>query len=252
MLYPMNGSTRYEEIDVIRGIAVFMMVIFHAVFDLSFFGISAIEVSTGFWRSFALATASLFLLLAGISLTISDARAGKKHDVPHRFLRSLKRGATIFGLGLLVTLATWLYLKEGYVIFGILHLIGISIILGWFFLRLGKWNLPLGIAWIITGVAIVSQIRGPLALAWIGMYPGGFSSVDYTPLFPWFGVFLAGIGLGTLLYPGGKREWQVPRLNEPIARALAFPGRHSLIIYLVHQPVILFIIQLTTGTRLLF
>ena len=71
----MNAVLRYQEIDMVRGIAILMMIFFHTVFDLSFFRISAIDPSSGFWRYFAFSTASLFLLIVGISLTLSHARA---------------------------------------------------------------------------------------------------------------------------------------------------------------------------------
>lgn len=249
----MTGTARYPEIDIVRGIALLMMVVFHTVFDLSYFGILAIEVGEGFWRYFALATAFLFLLIAGVSLSVSDARAVMKTTDPkNRFLKTLKRGLFIFSLGLLVTFATWLYLREGYVIFGILHLIGISLILGWFFLRFGKWNILIGALWITAGLAIVAPVRGPITLAWLGMYPAGFVSVDYTPLFPWFGVILLGIGIGSLLYPGGTRAWKIPDLANPAENAVAFLGRHTLILYLAHQPVILLILQAVTGSHILF
>jgi len=253
IFYPVTGTARYPEIDILRGIALLMMVVFHTVFDLSYFGIRSIEVSAGFWRYFALATAFLFLLIAGLSLSISDARAAARTpDAAGRFLRTLKRGLFIFSLGLLVTFATWIFLGEGYVIFGILHLIGVSLILGWFFLRFGKWNILLGIVWITAGLAAVAQVRGPISLVWLGMYPAGFTSVDYTPLFPWFGVVLLGIGTGSLLYPGGKRFWKIPDFSNPAEKAVAFLGRHTLILYLVHQPVILLILQAVTGSRILF
>jgi uncharacterized membrane protein len=247
-----NGVVRYGEIDAARGVAVVMMILFHTVFDLSFFGIRPIEVSTGFWRFFAVSTASLFLLLAGLSLTISDERAKKMLDTHHRFLKTLRRGTWIFSLGLIVTLVTWLYLKEEYVVFGILHLIGVSIILGWFFLRLGRWNLLLGTVWIAAGVTVVSRLQGPLPLAWLGIYPAGFSSVDYTPLFPWFGVVLVGIGIGSVVYPGGIKPWNFPSFSSFIEKPLTWLGRHSLVIYLIHQPIILLIIQTLTGSSLLF
>lgn len=249
----MTGTARYPEIDIVRGIALVMMVIFHTVFDLSYFGVLAIEIGTGFWRYFALTTAFLFLFIAGLSLSVSDARATvKTPDTKSRFLKTLKRGLFIFSLGLLITFATWLFLHEGYVIFGILHLIGVSLILGWFFLRFEKWNILIGTLWIGIGLAIIAPIRGPIAFAWLGLYPAGFSSVDYTPLFPWFGVILLGIGFGSLLYPGGNRTWKIPNLANPAEKAIAFLGRHTLILYLVHQPVILLILQAITGSHILF
>jgi uncharacterized membrane protein len=76
----MKTPSRFPEIDLTRGIAILMMVIFHTVFDITFFGIAPVNVATGFWRWFAMATASLFLLVVGISLVVSHARSAEKLD----------------------------------------------------------------------------------------------------------------------------------------------------------------------------
>ncbi len=74
----MSGTARYPEIDILRGIAILMMILFHTIFDLTFFRIMPFDVENGFWRFFAYATASLFLLIVGISLSISHARASSR------------------------------------------------------------------------------------------------------------------------------------------------------------------------------
>jgi uncharacterized membrane protein len=247
----MSGKERYPEIDVARGIAIVMMIIFHTLFDLNFFGIAAVNVATGFWRYFAYATASLFLLIVGISLTISRARAA-----PHLTNRGLTkkfllRGAGIFCCGLLVTVATWWYLRDGFVIFGILHLIGVSVMIAPLFFRFRQWNAVIGLLVIAAGWNI-STVSGPIWLLPLGLHPPAFWSVDYTPLLPWFGLVLIGLAAGELLYPGGERRFSMPSPLPPAAvSALTLLGRNSLVIYLVHQPVILAVLFLVTGAPIL-
>jgi uncharacterized membrane protein len=242
----MPNIIRYWEIDLFRGIAILMMVLFHTLFDISYFGISPVIVSSGFWRYFAFATASLFLLIVGISFSISYARAARSHSGRQLASKFLVRGAGIFSLGLLVTVCTWLYLGEGYIIFGILHLIGVSIILAPLFYRFGKFNIIIGAACVLIGSA-VTAINGPLWLLPLGIHPAAFWSVDYTPLFPWFGVVLIGIGCGVWLYPGGVPRYQLLKLPASLQGPLTFPGRYSLWIYLAHQPVIIVILHFLTG-----
>ncbi len=245
----METPLRLREIDLFRGIAILMMVVFHTVFDISFFGIAPINVSTGFWHYFAYATASLFLLIVGISLIISNARARKKYSGLSLALKFVYRGAFIFALGLLVTLGTWLYLGEGFVIFGILHLIGISILFSPFFFQFRTWNLLLGLVCIAIGLIVIG-INGPLYLLPLGIHPSGFASVDYTPLFPWFGVVLTGMGIGEFLYTGGERKFTVSPISDLITSPLSFLGQHSLLIYLVHQPIIVVLLATVTGIPL--
>lgn len=246
----MDTASRFLEIDVTRGIAILMMILFHTIFDISFFGIAPVNVATGFWRWFAMATATLFLLVAGISLVVSHARSAAKLSGFALTKKFLKRGAGIFTCGLLVTVATWLYLSEGFVIFGILHLIGVSVMLSPLFFRFGKSNILLGLL-CIAGGFFTRNVHGPIWLLPLGVYPASFVSVDYTPLIPWFGAVLIGMGVGEFLYSGGIRRFEGPRLPGRVAAPLAFVGQHSLAIYLVHQPVIILLLAALTGTKVL-
>jgi uncharacterized membrane protein len=246
----MDTVSRFPEIDAARGIAILMMIVFHTVFDLNFFMIAPVTIATGFWRYFALATASLFLLIVGISLVVSHARSAANLNGPALTKKFLFRGAGIFALGLLVTLATWLYLHEGFIIFGILHLIGVSVMLSLIFFRFGKYNILLGLL-CIAGGFFIGTIHGPFWLLPLGIQPASFVSVDYTPLIPWFGAVLVGMGVGEFLYSGGIRKFAVPHLPDRIVRPLSFLGRYSLVIYLVHQPVIILLLAAMTGTKVL-
>ena len=246
----MAEMSRYPEIDLVRGIAILMMILFHTVFDLFFFRILPVEVYSGFWRYFALATASLFLLIVGISLTISRARAASAKPGIPLALKFVYRGAGIFLLGLLVTVCTWIFLGEGFIVFGILHLIGISIMISPLFFRFKKCNLVLGFLVITIGL-VFATLTGPVWLLPFGIHPATFWSVDYEPIFPWFGVVLIGMGLGEYLYPDGIRGFTLPQIPEMVIRPLAFLGRHSLVIYLVHQPVIILVIAAVTGITVL-
>jgi uncharacterized membrane protein len=246
----MDAASRFPEIDMTRGIAILMMILFHTVFDISFFGIARVTVATGFWRWFAMATASLFLFVVGISLVVSYGRSAAKLSGFALTKKYLFRGAFIFALGLLVTFCTWLYLREGFVVFGILHLIGISVMLSLLFFRFGKYNILFGLSGIAAGF-FTTPLYGPIWLIPVGIYPPAFTSVDYTPLIPWFGVVLAGMGIGEFLYAGGVRKFPAPQLPDLFSRPLSFLGQHSLVIYLVHQPVIILLLGVVTGIRVL-
>jgi uncharacterized membrane protein len=246
----MDTVSRFREIDATRGIAILMMILFHTVFDLNFFMITPVNIATGFWRTFALTTASLFLIVVGASLVVSYSRSAIMLSGFALTKKFLFRGAGIFALGLVITLATWLYLHEGFIIFGILHLIGVSVMLSPFFFRFGKYNIPFGL-FFIAGGFFIGNISGPIWLLPLGIQPVSFASVDYTPLVPWFGVVLVGMGLGEFLYSGGVRRFTAPHMPDRIAGSLAFLGRYSLIIYLIHQPVIILLLAVVTGTKVL-
>ena len=165
-------------------------------------------------------------------------------------LKFIYRGAGIFSLGLLVTVATWFYLQEGFIVFGILHLIGVSVMLSPLFFRFSKYNIALGMAFIVIGI-LITTVTGPVWLLPLGIHPQGFQSVDYEPLFPWTGVVLIGMGLGTCLYPGGIRRFSLVRIPSFFIQPLSFLGRHSLIVYLVHQPLIILLLAAVFGIKLI-
>jgi uncharacterized membrane protein len=220
-------------VDAARGVAIVMMVVYHLVYDLDNFGGYGIESTSGFWAHFADATASAFLFLVGISLTISYARAGARSGLFGKYVR---RGIRIFAYGMALTVV-FLVLGLGVVAFGILHLIGVSIILAYPLLKYRFANLSLGLSVIAVGWYVRAQdvsSESPWLLP-LGVVPEDVFMPDYRPLLPWFGVVLLGLFVGNVLYGGGKRMAE----KSPMAAKPLLPlGRNSLFIYLIHQPIL--------------
>ena len=240
-----SPTVRFWEVDFLRGVAIVLMVLYHLVFDLNYFAVYGIDVSSGIWLAEARVAASLFLLLVGLSFTLSHSRAQLLGQEDRFRLRLLKRSAWILSLALGVTLVTYLFIGKGFIVFGVLHFIGLSLLLAYPFLRLQSANIIFGLLFIIFGIYLQSISVGFPWLLWLGLAPHDFYSVDYFPVFPWFGVILIGLGLGSQLYPGYRRKMDLPDLSRsPFVRALAFLGRNSLAIYLAHQPIIIAIMHL--------
>ena len=232
---------RFWEIDFLRGIAVMAMVVFHLLFDLNYFGIYPADLYSGLWFIVGRFAAIVFIFLVGLSLTISYSKACAKNlSRQNHFSKYLKRGLRIFLLGLVITLATFIFFPAGAIWFGVLHLIGISIIITFPFLRFKKLNIVLGAILIIAGLYLMQFTFSFPHLLWLGFFPQNFYTFDYFPLLPWFGVVLLGIFTGNLLYPNAKR-----RINPETFPAVSpknpicFLGRHSLAIYFIHQPLLI-------------
>jgi len=231
---------RFWEIDFLRGLAIIMMIIFHFFYDLNYFGTQKINFISGFWWYFGRVIATTFILLVGISLTLSYSRV-KKHKTGWKlFKKYFLRAMEIFCWGLMITFVTSMFLKRGSIIFGVLHFIGVSIILAYPFLKHRFWNLLLGIIFILIGLYIENIVFNSNWLIWVGLKPHYFYTVDYFPIFPWFGVILLGLFLGNLLYPNGKRRLKIHNhSNFLFIKLFCFFGRNSLIIYLIHQPILI-------------
>ena len=226
--------------DFLRGIAIIMMIVFHIIDDINFFMWNTFNTSSGFWYYLARLTVMIFLLLVGISLTLSFSR---NKNAP--WMKYLKRGLKIFSWGLLITLMTWIFFRRGFVMFGVLHMIGVSIILAYPFLKLKYWNLGIGAVFVIAGILLKNLVFGFSWLVWLGLKPTTFYTVDYIPILPWFGVVLIGIFLGNWLYSGYKRQFSLPDLSKnPIVKVFCWLGQKSLIIYLIHQPLLIGVLYL--------
>jgi uncharacterized membrane protein len=215
-----------------------MMVTFHMLYLLNYFNIHNTGVPGpyhGFWWWIARVIIGIFTLLAGVSLTISHSRR-------KGISRFLLRGLKIFGLGMVITLLTWLIVPEAYVRFGILHFFGIAFMLGPFFLGFRFINLIAGIALLAIGIYLRGMSFNFPWLFWLGFMPYGFKTIDYSPLLPWFGLFLVGMFCGEMLYPEGKRRFNIPEFNNPVASVLTLPGRHPLVMYIAQWPVLIGVI----------
>ena len=231
---------RFWEVDLLRGVAIMLMVLYHLAFDLDYFAVYQIDVTSGFWLAAARISASLFLLLVGLSLTLSYSRALLLRQEDRFFFRLLKRSTRILGLALGITAVTYFVIGKGFIVFGVLHLIGLSLLLAYPLLRLQRMNFIFGLLAILAGACLQTVSVDYPWLLWLGLAPPDFYSLDYFPIFPWFGVILAGMGLGDMLYPGYRRRFPLLDLSgSPLIRGLAFLGRNSLLIYLIHQPIMI-------------
>jgi len=232
-----TSSGRFWEIDALRGIAIILMILYHLVFDLNYFRLYTTDLDSLPVLLFLYPVSTTFLLLVGISLTISYSRAQQKLSKRQLQVKFLKRGTSVFGLGLLITLVTWVYPHDGFIVFGILHCIGLSILLAYPLIRFRIFPLILGVLCIIFGITLrVAVLVDFPWLLWLGFVPSGFYTLDYFPLLPWFGVVLIGIFLGKSFYQNNTRKVSLNDHSQFIlSRGLCFLGRHSLIIYLLHQ-----------------
>jgi uncharacterized membrane protein len=234
----LSMSARYFEPDAARGVALILMVIYHIFFCLYFF------TTTVPWFNPSVISgapiAFLFISIAGLSLVLS---AGREPDRKKSAKKLCIRGLKLITVAILISVVTWLVYPAGFVIFGVLHLIGCGTILAIPFIVMNlRWYIPFFFGVVILLLApVVSLLRGPAYLLPLGIIPAGFYTIDYEPLIPWFGVMLLGIALGRLLYPSGTRGRLMSHLgNMPaVLVPFCFLGRHTLIIYLVHVPVII-------------
>lgn len=237
---------RAFELDALRGVAIVMMMFMHMSYDVRYeFGIKVFEYlhKASFWVFVHPIIVVLFVGLSGICCTFSR--------------NNLIRGLKLLGVALAFTVGTFIATKYMgiycLIIFNVLHLLSVSILIyaGLSFIE-KKAKIPakimtLAIGFIALYIMMMNNELSMFDYSTDNMLfiPVGFTIdgeppvADYMPLIPWVGVFLSGVVMGRTLYP--EKKTLFPDANETVKKILSplsFMGRHSLIIYIVHQPII--------------
>lgn len=211
-------SLRYHLLDELRGLDLISMMLYHGMWDVVFlFGIPQkwyIGRPGFLWQQ---SICWVFILLSGFCLPLGH----------HPF----RRGAVVFGAGALVTAVTLLFLPEGVVLSAALFWVTYPTMRGF-------WNLPGG------RLALPQALYANGLTAYLGFMPKDFFSTDYFPLLPWLFLFWVGYFLHQLVGRAGMEP-----LRRSVCPPLGWMGRHSLVLYLLHQPVILGV--LTVAFRLM-
>ena len=232
---------RIWELDALRGVCILCVIVVHTLFDLVYF--AGVQLRLPAWYRFIQQYGGiLFILLSGCCATLGRRR--------------FRRGLIVFGCGMLITAVTWAMYRLGFagrdvvVMFGVLHLIGVCMMLYPLFSRLPTAALaPMALAMVLAGylmehTTVQTHVLFPLGL----VYPG-FASGDYFPLLPHLGWYLLGVCIGRTLYRE-KRSLLPQRTGELLPmRVFRWCGRQSLLIYLLHQPLVYGLMELVLLLR---
>ena len=234
-----NTSGRYALLDELRGLDLVSMMLYHGCWDLvNLFGIQAdwyYDLPGHLWQQ---SICWVFILLSGFCVQLGH--------------HTLRRGAQVFGAGALVTAVTLLFMPEDRVVFGVLTLLGSAMLLTGLLEKPLRRILPAaGFAISAVLFALTRNVSvgylgfGSLRLwlpqtlyanyvtAYFGFYPWWFYSTDYFALLPWLFLFWAGYFLYGVV---GRQRMEL--LHRSVCPPLGWLGRHSLLLYLLHQPVI--------------
>lgn len=216
---------RIWEIDFLRGLAIILMIIYHLSFDLSEMYDYSINYERGIIYIIGKLSSTLFIILAGISSTLSR--------------NNTKRSFRVLLFALLITVVTYFYDPEEFIGFGILHLLGFSMLISPFFINQKKVSLIILSIGIITLGMYFKNISAPNNyFFFLGLISPSYQALDYFPIFPYLGIFLLGTYLGKSFYAQKLSLFK----NDYSLKIINYLGKHSFTIYLIHQPIILLLL----------
>lgn len=239
---------RIPEIDMLRTLALALMITYHLIYDLDQWTNATLDVDTPFWFLIGKTAAILFIFLSGFSSGFSK--------------RPVKNGLRVLFFGMIITVVTYVAFPEQYIRFGILHFLGVMMLLYPLLQKLPNSVLiVLSVFTLAIGFYIKDQVvNTPLLLPLGLMYPG-FSTMDFYPLFPYSGVTFLGIFCYRYFLANNlktnsqfthsktktKHETKMETASNSQKKRAAAPifawiSRHSLSIYLIHQPILLALI----------
>ncbi|MEM4495809.1 MAG: heparan-alpha-glucosaminide N-acetyltransferase [Archaeoglobaceae archaeon] len=212
---------RLWKLDLLRGFAVLLMLIYHFFFDAQFFGLLDLEGT--FWFFFPRFIGGMFIFISGLTMALTYKN----------FQRILRKVAKLSLIAVSISFITFSIFDEQPVYFGIIHFFAVATLLSVLFVKMPKLSLIFGIFLFFLGFLLQSISLDTYFLLWIGIRPKNFSTLDYYPLMPWFGIMLFG------LYFGNKtKEFFKNSVKFKLLDPLAFLGRNSLAIYLIQHPLI--------------
>ena len=236
-------SGRVDAVDCARGLALIGMAVYHLTWDLADFRLVSPNLPfTPGMRLLSHVVASVFLALVGVSLVLAHRKGFDRPAFWRRF-------AIVAGAAALVTTGSVAFAPGEGIFFGILHCIAVASLIAAPFVAAPAWaSLAVGLAAIAAPFVVHSTLFDPPWFLWIGLGEALPNTLDWRPLLPWAGVVFLGLSLarapGAMAWLTSPGRW---RAESAPSRAACFAGRHSLPIYLIHQPILIGLLTALTA-----
>jgi uncharacterized membrane protein len=235
-------TKRIFALDFIRGFAILLMIFFNYSVTLTYFRLINLAYDFLYWFVFPRVIASIFIFVSGVVAYVTYKNSKEKFCKIYFF-----RGLKLLIFAILISIFTYLFVPSGAIVFGILHFFAVTSFLVPFFIKYGRLNLIAGILITLFGFYLQLITFNFSFLFWLGFIPQNFFTFDYFPIIPWLGILMLGIYFGQNV----AQKVAKVKFNGFLSRFFVFFGKNSLLIYLMHQPILIFVLTIL-GFKLFF
>lgn len=223
---------RIYNLDKIRGLTIISMVLFHLMYNINFFREISWYNETLLNKVWQLSIALSFFIISGITSTLLPAN------------KNIKRGLKTSIVGLLISVATYIFARDQFIVWGVMNGLGLSIIIGGLLKNDKIFSKKMILIFLLIFTLTYNIPRNSLNnvvffkyLYNLNIFPLGFPSdkfvsADYFPIIPWIFAYFSGISLGNFLH---KKNFYNKYGTDNL---LAKIGRYSMPIYLIHQVIL--------------
>ncbi len=232
----MNKSERLFELDLLRGVAVLLMVVFHIGYDLALFGYASYQTTIDTeWILFRGLILSMFLLAVGMSAYLAYID-GIRYD------KLIKTVVRLLFVSVMISVGSYFVFPQQWIYFGVIHFIAFALVCVLPFIRVPRIALVVGIA---IGASYIMGFYplDPLFDYSVRYWGIPAYTVDVVSFTPWFSVVLIGV------FVMDKKLFGLKVRQNQFTRRVALMGQHSLLIYLIHQPLLFGLFYLTKLVR---
>ncbi|MEM0910979.1 MAG: heparan-alpha-glucosaminide N-acetyltransferase [Pseudomonadota bacterium] len=223
-----NSAARLFTLDLMRSVAIVLMVVFHFIYDLKFFSVIKSDIPDGVgWQQFRWLIISLFFLCLGASLQLTHYQRFKAKKFFTRVLQIALSAAVI-------SVGSYFFINENWIFFGVLHFLAVASLIAIFFVHVPKIAFVLGISVLVLGALQAVPTRWPFNVFFDNL--PSYTN-DYVAIIPWMGMVLIGVSLGSTRWFRNDplKGW----FSHSTKQLISTPGQHSLLIYLIHQPILM-------------